>query len=186
MMTSLFAYLHWLKFLIGEKVAIASLLLLIAATFFWGSVWQWQHDIADQHATLLQLKQAAQIKNIQAATHTAQPELLSFYTQFPQESQTTFILEKIHALATSAQVNLLQGEYQLKRDGNPRLLQYALTFPTQAHYPGLKKFIQQTEFAFPTLLLKKMVLKREDVMTDQPNVELQFLLLVTPNEAVQP
>jgi hypothetical protein len=186
MMTSLSSYLHWLKFLIGEKVAIVSLLLLIAATFFWGSVWQLQHDVADQQATLLQLKQSAQKNNFQAEAHTKQPELLSFYTQFPQEGQITFILEKIHALATHAKVNLLQGEYQLKRDSNPRLLQYTLTFPTQAHYPELKKFIQQAEFAFPTLLLKKMVLKREDVMTDQANVELQFHLLVTPNGVALP
>lgn len=176
-MNDLLNELAWIKFKIGEKVTIIAMLLLLLVLIIFSSIVQKKQVISEQQALFSRLESS---KRHDGQTSTTDiNDIDQFYAQFPKEQALTTILEGIHTDAVVANIALLQGEYALQKNKDSRLLQYTITFPVRAHYAHLKQFIQQTERHYPTLRLKKIVLKRENIDENQSNIELQYQLYVT-------
>jgi len=175
--------LNWIKYLLGEKIfyiLIASIVLSLVLLLMNINM---NDTIIAKQANQQTLKLAQKDPNHQQSNHLNASEYDRFYAQFPAEEQLTAILEEIHQFAEDVGIDLYEGEYQLKPNRNPLLMQYTIKLPTKAQYQPLKQLIEMTELKFPTLSLRKVELKRDVVEEDSPNVTLSFQLLVKRNLA---
>jgi cell division protein FtsX len=176
--------LNWIKFLLGEKVLYIVFTSIMLSLVLLLMNLNMKDTIKAKQESLQILTLAQKDPNYQSSNHTNANEYDRFYAQFPTEQQLTAILEEIHQFADEFDINLYEGEYQLKANRNPLLMQYTIKLPTSAHYQSLKQLIEKTELKFPTLSLRKVELKRDAVDEDSPNVTLSYQLLVKRNASI--
>ena len=100
-------------------------------------------------------------------TQLATPgQLVAFYKYFPSERSIPDWIEKISAAAAKNKLNLRQGEYQVIRDKNSKLLLYQMMLPVKGTYPNLRGFIDEVLTEVPIASLDNVKFERQKIGDD--------------------
>lgn len=126
---------------------------------------QLQADIA-RHS--LQLSQLQHVGNNQKAT---EQEALPL----PAMQQLNKNLIRLHSMAKASGIGLSNVSYQLSREGKTHW-RYSITFDGNITYPSVRKFLDAAFRQQPNLALDKLEIRREDILSGQPHVQLQLSL----------
>ncbi|MBQ0921761.1 hypothetical protein KBW71_25285 [Hydrogenophaga aromaticivorans] len=90
------------------------------------------------------------------------------------------IMRQLYALGTQHQLDLRQADFRQDLQGFGGLVQQQVTLPVQARYPQLKAFMLQALQQFPGLSIDQIVIQRENVAQDRPEVMLKLSIWVSP------
>ncbi|OGB19427.1 MAG: hypothetical protein A2W72_24225 [Burkholderiales bacterium RIFCSPLOWO2_12_67_14] len=90
------------------------------------------------------------------------------------------IVRQLYALGTQHQLDLQQADFRQDTQGFGGLVQQQVTLPVQARYPQLKAFMLQALQQFPGLSIDQIVIQRESVAQDRPEVTLKLSIWVSP------
>jgi hypothetical protein len=101
-----------------------------------------------------------------------------------QASEANNIVRRIHVMSREHQVIIAESDYRINSQGFGGLKQQQLTLPLQGKYPAVKAFVMQLLKEYPGLSVDQVMLRREDVSRDKPEVTIKVSLWVLP--AAQP
>ena len=141
-------------------------LLAFAAGFYLSMVAPVQDEVKAMDHKLLALQEETRMAEHGNArlTRLATPaQLLAFYRFFPPERSIPDWIEKISKAATKNKLNLRQGEYQVIRDKNSKLLLYRVTLPVKGTYPNLRGFIDDVLREVPIASLDNVKFERSKI-----------------------
>lgn len=96
-----------------------------------------------------------------------------------REAQLKPVARVVQA-AQTAGLRLDKGEYRQLRDGETGLQRYQFSFPVQATYPALRRWLATALSAEPALALQSIDLQRGSVMQSQVEARVVFVLYVRP------
>lgn len=88
------------------------------------------------------------------------------------------IVRRIHALSRANQVVIAESDYRMNSQGFGGLQQQQLTLPLQGKYPTIKAFTMQLLKEYPGLSVDQIVLQRDDVSRDKPEVTVKVSLWI--------
>ncbi len=91
------------------------------------------------------------------------------------------IVRQLYALGTQHQLDLQQADFRQDPQGFGGLVQQQVTLPVQARYPQLKAFMLQALQQLPGLSIDQIVIQRENVAQDRPEVTLKLSIWVSPD-----
>ncbi len=147
----------------------AGALLSIIVGFYLSTVYPAGRDLQAKQDRLHALQEevrAAQQSDNKLKQLTAPGQLAAFYKFFPPERSIPDWVEKISATAAKNKLILRQGEYQVIRDKNSKLLQYQITLPVKGSYPGLRGFIDDVLREMPMVSLDNVKFERQKIGED--------------------
>jgi hypothetical protein len=148
---------------------VAGGLLALAAGLYLSVVYPVSRDLQAMQGRLRDLQEEAR-----AAEHgesklkqlTTPGQLAAFYKFFPPERSIPDWIEKISATAAKNKLILRQGEYQVTRDKNSKLLLYQITLPVKGSYPSLRGFIDDVLTEIPCASLDNVKFERQKIGED--------------------
>jgi hypothetical protein len=159
---------------IGLGLLIMAIVLLIAAVF-------------PQDTTLQTLKTQAetlQTQPLSTSQKTSRPTqkigddqaLQIFYEFFPQIDSSPFWIRELARIAKKQRVEINSSDYRLVLEKGARLARYEMILPVRGRYPQIRAFIADALQAVPAMAITGMVIKRENVKTEQLDVRLEINL----------
>jgi len=159
---------------IGLGLLIMAVVLLIAA-------------ILPQDTTLQTLKTRAetlQTQPLSTSQKTSRPTqkigddqaLQIFYEFFPQIDSSPFWIRELARIAKKQRVEINSSDYRLVLEKGARLARYEMILPVRGRYPQIRAFIADALQAVPAMAITGMVIKRENVKTEQLDVRLEINL----------
>jgi hypothetical protein len=159
---------------IGLGLLIMAIVLLIAA-------------ILPQDTTLQTLKTRAetlQTQPLSTSQKTSRPTqkigddqaLQIFYEFFPQIDSSPFWIRELARIAKKQRVEINSSDYRLVLEKGARLARYEMILPVRGRYPQIRAFIADALQAVPAMAITGMVIKRENVKTEQLDVRLEINL----------
>jgi hypothetical protein len=159
---------------IGLGLLIMAVVLLIAAVF-------------PQDTTLQTLKSRAetlQTQPLSTSQKTSRPTqkigndqaLQIFYEFFPQIDSSPFWIRELARIAKKQRVEINSSDYRLVLEKGARLARYEMILPVRGRYPQIRAFIADALQAVPAMAITGMVIKRENVKTEQLDVRLEINL----------
>jgi hypothetical protein len=159
---------------IGLGLLIMAVVLLIAAVF-------------PQDTTLQTLKTRAetlQTQPLSTSQKTSRPTqkigddqaLQIFYEFFPQIDSSPFWIRELARIAKKHRVEINSSDYRLVLEKGARLARYEMILPVRGRYPQIRAFIADALQAVPAMAITGMVIKRENVKTEQLDVRLEINL----------
>ena len=159
---------------IGLGLLIMAVVLLIAAVF-------------PQDTTLQTLKTQAetlQTQPLSTSQKTSRPTqkigddqaLQIFYEFFPQIDSSPFWIRELARIAKKQRVEINSSDYRLVLEKGARLARYEMILPVRGRYPQIRAFIADALQAVPAMAITGMVIKRENVKTEQLDVRLEINL----------
>ena len=158
----------------GLGLLIMAIVLLIAA-------------VLPQDTTLQTLKERAEtlqtqpLSTSQKASRPTQKigddqALQIFYEFFPQIDSSPFWIRELARIAKKQRVEINSSDYRLIQEKNARLARYEMILPVRGRYPQIRAFIADALQAVPAMAITGMVIKRENVKTEQLDVRLEINL----------
>ncbi|MDO8251734.1 MAG: hypothetical protein Q7T78_18750 [Rhodoferax sp.] len=87
-------------------------------------------------------------------------QVSEFVAEFPPLSQNPSDLDEVFQSARRRNVQLLQGEYQLKQEANAPLVIYTATFPVRTDYRSIKMFTADVLRALPNAAMDELRMNR--------------------------
>jgi hypothetical protein len=98
--------------------------------------------------------------------------------ELPRVEQLPVIVGTLLGGAQAAGLELQTGSYRLVpgKGGGPT--RYEIALPVHGSYPGIRKFIESSLAAVPTLALDGLSLERPDVASSNVEVEVRFVVFV--------
>ena len=159
---------------IGLGLLIMAIVLLIAA-------------VLPQDTTLQTLKERAEtlqtqpLSTSQKASRPTQKigddqALQIFYEFFPQIDSSPFWIRELARIAKKQRVEINSSDYRLVLEKGARLARYEMILPVRGRYPQIRAFIADALQAVPAMAITGMVIKRENVNTEQLDVRLEINL----------
>lgn len=103
---------------------------------------------------------------------------LALQTATYQASEANNIVRRIHAMSREHQVVIAESDYRVNPQGFGGLKQQQLTLPLQGKYPAVKSFVMHLLKEFPGLSVDQVMLRREDVSRDKPDVTVKVSLWI--------
>lgn len=94
-----------------------------------------------------------------------------------REAQLEPVARVVQA-AQSAGLRLDRGEYRVLREGDARLQRHQLSFPVQASYPALRRWLATALAAEPALALQSISLQRDSSQVAPLESRIVFILYV--------
>lgn len=113
-----------------------------------------------------------------AQTQSTQSDVESVPPPIAERWQIDAALQTIYASAKQHGIRLAQGEYRLQAEAGTSYLRYHMTFPAQAGYVALRKWLQQVTLQQAGLSVELLELKRKDITSDQLEAQIGLVLLV--------
>lgn len=108
-------------------------------------------------------------------------ELQRFYGLFPPIAALPDELERVHALARDARLELAQGEYRLeKRPAG--LLAYRVTLPIRGSYAQTRAFVAAVLDEMPTASVDALRFERKKAAETQVEARVQLTLHFRPQD----
>jgi len=126
---------------------------------------QLQSDIAQLSLQLTRLQHTEKRQKITSPDELTLPAL----------QQLNGNVIRLHAMARQAGIGLSKMSYQLSQEGKTHW-RYSITFDGNLAYPSVRKFLDTAFRQQPNLSLDKLEIRREDVLSGQPHVQLQLSL----------
>ena len=102
------------------------------------------------------------------STDTQRMNALQQVVYSSTEINTT--VRRVLAMSQEHQVQTLESEYRINAQGFGGLRQQQITLPVQGSYPAIKAYVMHLLGEFPGLSVDQIVLRREDVAKDKPEV----------------
>jgi hypothetical protein len=99
-----------------------------------------------------------------------------FVSQLPTQQQLPMILGQIVGQATAAQLELEKGTYSLATSKSQRVVRYQLVYPVRGTYPAIRKFVDGSLAAVPSLALGGLRMERSTVGAAQLDAEIKFVI----------
>lgn len=159
---------------IGLGLFVMGIVLLIAA-------------VLPQETTLQTLKERAetlQTQSLVPSQGASRPSqkigdnqaLQIFYEFFPQIDSTPFWVRELARIAKKQRVEINSSDYRLVQEKGERLARYEMILPVRGSYPQIRAFIADALQAVPAIAVTGMVIKRENITTEQLDVRLEINL----------
>jgi hypothetical protein len=166
---------------IGVLGCAGLVLLLCTLLWFFGVVLPLGAESAGlrEKIVVLQLKQSLPQDNVPSAQTDPVKQLQEFYQFFPQASQVSDDLAKLHAVAKIHHVQLEQGNYRMVEDRVGNLLMYEISLPVKGDYPQLRKFMSQALTDIAHLGLDSVLFQRQKVGDPMLESQLKFTLYLS-------
>ena len=143
--------------------------------------------VLPQNSTVSELKERADTMQVQiSAQNGTGPErriggdqaLQIFYDFFPRVDSSPFWVRELVRIAKKNGVEMNSSEYRLVHENNARLARYEMILPIRGRYPQIRSFIADSLQDIPPLAIAGMVIKRENVETEQLEVRLEINLFL--------
>jgi hypothetical protein len=99
-----------------------------------------------------------------------------FYEFFPQIDSTPFWVRELARIAKKQRVEINSSDYRLVQEKGERLARYEMILPVRGRYPQIRAFIADALQAVPAMAITGMVIKRENIKTEQLDVRLEINL----------
>ncbi len=99
-----------------------------------------------------------------------------FVARLPTQQQLPAILGQIVGQATAAQLELEKGTYSLVSSKSQRVVRYQLVYPVRGTYPAIRKFVDGSLAAVPSLALGGLRMERSTVGASQLDAEVKFVI----------
>jgi hypothetical protein len=147
--------------------------LIACAAFYVSTVVPREEEAAAQRLALERLKTRAPQRP--TATSARADELRRFYGMFPHAAELTDEVERLHALARRAGLDLAQGEYRLERRPTG-LWAYRVTLPARGSYGQFREFVGSVLKQMPIASLDAMRFERKKAAETQIEGQLRLTL----------
>ena len=143
--------------------------------------------VLPQNSTVSELKERVDTIQVQiSAQNGTGPErriggdqaLQIFYDFFPRVDSSPFWVRELVRIAKKNGVEMNSSEYRLVHENNARLARYEMILPIRGKYPQIRSFIADSLQDIPPLAIAGMVIKRENVETEQLEVRLEINLFL--------
>jgi hypothetical protein len=173
--------MRWRLQLLLRRLGAAGVLgigVLVACAGFWGSALApAEQELAAQRLALERLRARTPYQPV--ATSGRAEELRRFYNLFPTAASLTDELERVHALARRAGLELAQGEYRLERPAYG-LWAYRVTLPVRGGYAQVRGFMAALLREMPTASLEGLRFERRKAAETELDAQLRITLHLRP------
>ncbi len=160
---------------LGWPLRLASVLLLLALLAFALLVEPLQRENLQQRE---RLREQARRQLAPQGQEAASARALAFAAALgTREAQLEPVARVVQA-AQAAGLRLDKGEYRQLREGDARVQRYQLSFPVQASYPALRRWLAAALVAEPALALQSISLQRDSALQEQLEIRVVFILYV--------
>ena len=167
----------WLRRL--GSAGVIGIGVLVACAGFWGSALvPVEQELAAQRLALERLRARTPYQPV--ATSGRAEELRRFYNLFPTAASLTDELERVHALARRAGLELAQGEYRLERPAYG-LWAYRVTLPVRGGYAQVRGFMAALLREMPTASLEGLRFERRKAAETELDAQLRITLHLRPS-----
>ena len=174
--------MRWRLQLLLRRLGAAGVLgigVLVACAGFWGSALvPVEQELAAQRLALERLRARTPYQPV--ATSGRAEELRRFYNLFPTAASLTDELERVHALARRAGLELAQGEYRLERPAYG-LWAYRVTLPVRGGYAQVRGFMAALLREMPTASLEGLRFERRKATETELDAQLRITLHLRPS-----
>jgi hypothetical protein len=174
--------MRWRLQLLLRRLGAAGVLgigVLVACAGFWGSALvPVEQELAAQRLALERLRARTPYQPV--ATSGRAEELRRFYNLFPTAASLTDELERVHALARRAGLELAQGEYRLERPAYG-LWAYRVTLPVRGGYAQVRGFMAALLREMPTASLEGLRFERRKAAETELDAQLRITLHLRPS-----
>jgi hypothetical protein len=147
--------------------------LIFCVPFYFSAVGPAESELQAQRSVAERLRSRAPFQPV--AGEGRAEELRRFYGLFPPLEKLPDELERVYALARSAKIELLQGEYRLEKPPFGMAF-YRITLPIRGTYPQIRQFVAAMLKSMPIASLDALRFERKKV--GDPQLEAQLRLTV--------
>lgn len=130
---------------------------------------------------MLQRERAA-TQSAVLAGHQAQPvavdQLQSFYAAFPNIDTAPDLLASVHSNALAQGLVLDQGEYNLVRKQDEKLVRYGVVLPIKGDYVQVRKFLSRILADFPNISLDGVDFQRQNINETMIEAQVRMTLFM--------
>lgn len=99
-----------------------------------------------------------------------------FYDFFPHIDSSPFWIRELTKIAKSHRVEINSSDYRLVKEKDDKLARYEMILPVRGRYPQIRAFIADALQEVPAMAISGMVIKRDNVKTEQLDVRLEINL----------
>jgi hypothetical protein len=160
--------------ILGAAGVLGLGVLLFCGVFYITSVTPAENEVVARRTVAEQLTRRTLIQNVSSATGAA-AELSQFQSLFPPVEQLTDEMERLHALARDAGLELQQGEYRLESRGEG-LAAYRVILPLRGSYPQIRRFMDAILRDMPIASVDALRFERKKV--GETRLDAQFRLTI--------
>jgi hypothetical protein len=152
--------------------------VLVACAGFWSSALvPAERELAAQSLALERLRARTPLQPVSAGGRAE--ELRRFYNLFTPADSLTAELERVHALARRAGLELAQGEYRLERPAFG-LWAYRVVLPVRGGYAQVRGFLAALLRDVPTASLDGLRFERRKTDDTELDAQLRITLHLRP------
>ncbi len=174
--------IRWQIARLGNAGKIGIGLFVVAMIFFMLAVLPQSSSLEELQAraeTLqVQASSPSSPNNISASDPTRKvggdQALQIFYDFFPLIDSSPFWIRELVAIAKKSGVEINSGDYRLVHEQDSRLSRYQMIMPIRGRYPQIRRFMADALQAVPNMAITGMVIKRENIQTEQLDVRLEI------------
>ncbi len=143
--------------------------------------------VLPQNATVSELKEKPDTMQVQISAQNGtgserriggDQALQIFYDFFPRIDSSPFWVRELVRIAKKNGVEMNSSDYRLIHENNARLARYEMILPLRGRYPQIRSFIADWLQDIPSLAIAGMLVKRENVQTEQLDVRLEINLFL--------
>lgn len=163
--------------LLGATGVVGIGVLVFCLPFYFSAVRPAEQELVAQRSLAERLRARTPFQPV-AADGRAE-ELRRFYSLFPPLEKLPDTLEQIYALARSAKLELLQGEYRLERPP-VGLAFYRITLPLRGTYPQIRQFVGATLKSMPVASLEGLRFERKRVGDTRLEAQIRLTVYFRP------
>lgn len=127
-----------------------------------------------------QLAAAVEQSASKVAVAPQEPPLSAFQRVLMPQAQTNDLLRQIHQIAQNSGVTTVQADLRRVNDNAGVASQLQIALPARGDYPALRRFCLNLLSAIPSLSLDQLVLKREQVQSNQVDAQIILSVWQTP------
>lgn len=115
-------------------------------------------------------------QNISQRNNSSPSEIADiFYNVLPMQTEANSKISEILRVATDNGLVINKVEYEQPLSVS-QLIQYQIKLPLTGSYMQIRQFINQVLNSLPSIALNEISLKREDIVTDSVDAQIQFTL----------
>jgi hypothetical protein len=162
---------------LGSAGIVGVGVLLACAGFWFSALKPLEQEVAAERAELERAR--ARTPHQPRGTSSREAELRRFYELFPSSGELSTQLERLHALARAAGLELAQGEYRLERR-RVGLWAYRVTLPVRGSYLQLRAFLDALLKDMPIASLDALRFERKKAAEAQLEAQLRITVHVRP------
>ena len=167
----------WLRAL-GPTGVVGIGVLIFCVPFYFSAVQPAEQELKAQRSLAERLRSRTPFQPVSGDGRAE--ELRRFYNLFPPIERLPDQLEQIYALARTAKLELLQGEYRLEKPP-VGLAFYRITLPLRGSYPQIRQFVGATLKSMPVASLEGLRFERKRVGDTRLEAQIRLTVYFRPS-----